>query len=185
MDSRIVIPLIVIVLLFVIVGAVILGRRRSSAHLKEKFGPEYDRTVQQHGSAHKAEAVLSERAKRVDSFKIHELPGRERDQYGADWTDVQRRFVDDPRAAVIEADRLVTKVMSARGYPMGDFAQRASDISVSYPEVVQDYRAARAIVVRHNEGKSSTEDLRQAMVHYRSLFDELLGKGTERGATHG
>lgn len=185
MDTRIVIPVVVVLLLIIIVAAVILSRRRSSAQLKEKFGPEYDRTVEQHGDPRKAEAVLAERAKRVDSFKIHELPGGERDRYAADWIDVQRRFVDDPRAAVIDADRLVTKVMSARGYPMGDFAQRAADISVSYPGVVQNYRAAREIVVRHNEGTSSTEDLRQAMVHYRSLFDELLGTGTEKGVTHG
>jgi hypothetical protein len=150
-------------------------RKHRSAQLKQHFGPEYDRALQEHGNPAKAEAVLAEREARVQKFTIRDLPPTERATYADEWAAVQRRFVDDPSLAVTEADRLVNRVMNARGYPMADFDQRADDISVNYPGVVQNYRSARDIVTRHASGRASTEDLRQAMVYYRSLFDELLG----------
>ena len=111
---------------------------------------------------------------RVEKFSLHPLSPIEREQYANEWAAVQRRFVDDPSMAVTQAEKLVTAVMTARGYPMGDFEQRAADISVHYPLVVQNYRSAREITLRHAQGQSSTEDLRQSMVYFRSLFDELL-----------
>ena len=174
MDTRTLIPVIVVVVALIVVAAIILSRRRKSQQLKEHFGPEYDRTVKMHGDPSKAEAVLLEREKRVDKFSIRALNPVDRERYATEWAAVQRRFVDEPSAAVTEADKLVTTVMAARGYPMADFEQRAADISVHYPALVQNYRAAREITQRHAFGRSSTEDLRRAMVYFRSLFDELL-----------
>jgi hypothetical protein len=175
MDTRIVIPILVIIAVLVAVGVALAARRRRSDQLKRRFGPEYDRTViQQHGDSRRAEATLVDREKRVEAFPLRPLSAVDREAYAMEWAAVQRRFVDDPSAAVGTADRLVGRVMIDRGYPMTNFEQRAADISVSYPSVVQNYRAAHDIVVRHSESKATTEDLRQAMVHYRSLFDELL-----------
>lgn len=175
MDPKVLVAIIVVLAIIVIAALVIARRRQRSTHLKQQFGPEYDRTLQEHGNAAKAEAVLAEREERVHKFTIRELPATERAAYADEWAAVQRRFVDDPSMAVNEADRLVNRVMTARGYPMGDFDRRADDISVNYPNVVQNYRSACDIVNRHSTGRASTEDLRQAMVYYRSLFDELLG----------
>lgn len=175
MDPKVLIAIIVVLAIIVIAAVVISRRRQRSTHLKQHFGPEYERALQQHGDASKAEAALAEREERVHKLTIRELPASERAAYADEWAAVQRRFVDDPSMAVNEADRLVNRVMTARGYPMGDFDQRAEDISVNYPTVVQNYRSAREIAVRHSSGRASTEDLRQAMVYYRSLFDELLG----------
>ncbi len=164
------------ILVLIIVIAVIASsiRKKRSMQLREKFGPEYDAVVAQRGNASKAEAELASRQTRVEKFTLRALPSVERDRYMSEWAAVQRRFVDDPAFAVNEADALVTQVMSARGYPMSDFEQRSADISVHHPRVVQNYRSARAIVVRHGQGQASTEDLRQAMVHCRGLFEELL-----------
>jgi hypothetical protein len=187
MDNRTLIAIIVVIAAAIIVAAVIISRRRKSEHLKQQFGPEYDRTLKQHGDSRHAEAVLLEREKRVNKFSLRPLNAADRERYAAEWAAVQRRFVDEPSAAVTQADKLVTNVMAARGYPMADFEQRAADISVNYPTVVQNYRAAREITVRHDRGQSSTEDLRRAMVYFRSLFDELLGTPkttTTVGETH-
>jgi FtsZ-interacting cell division protein ZipA len=186
MDIRVLIAIIIVVVAAIVVAAVIINRRRRSEHLKERFGPEYDRTLKQHGDSTRAEAVLIDREKRVEKFTLRNLNPADRERYAGEWAAVQRRFVDEPSAAVTEADKLVTNVMAARGYPMGDFEQRAADISVNYPTVVQNYRAAREITVRHERGQSSTEDLRRAMVYFRSLFDELLGtpKTASVGAPH-
>ena len=186
MDTRTLIILIVAVVAIVIVAAVIITRQRRSQHLKQQFGPEYDRAIQQHGDARHAEAVLIDREKRVEKFALRPLTPSDRERFAEDWAAVQRRFVDDPSTAVNQADKLVTTVMAARGYPMSDFDQRAADISVNYPTVVENYRSAREITLRHSQGKSSTEDLRQAMVYFRSLFDELLGtpKSQTVGAPH-
>ncbi|HEV2579054.1 MAG TPA: hypothetical protein VGU25_17750 [Acidobacteriaceae bacterium] len=175
MDPKVLVAIIVVLAIIVIAAIVISRRRQRSTHLKQHFGSEYDRALQQHGNAAKAEAALAEREERVHKLTIRELPASERAAYADEWAAVQRRFVDDPSMAVNEADRLVNRVMTARGYPMGDFDQRAEDISVNYPTVVQNYRSAREIAVRRSTGSASTEDLRQAMVYYRSLFDELLG----------
>ncbi|MFC5862793.1 hypothetical protein ACFPT7_10865 [Acidicapsa dinghuensis] len=176
---------VVVVVLLVLVGWLI-ERKRRGEKLRQKFGPEYDRVVQQQGDARKAEALLAEREKRVSKFSIRHLTMADRERYVNEWAAVQRRFVDDPAMAVMEADSLVTALMTARGYPMTDFEQRAADISVSYPRVVQNYRAARVIVGRHSQGQATTEDMRQAMVYYRSLFEELLETpaGEKRGGVH-
>jgi hypothetical protein len=174
MDTRVLIAIIVVIAVVLIVAAIVITQRRKSEHLKQHFGPEYDRTVKLHGDSRHAEAILVEREKRVEKFSLHSLTPMDRERYATEWAAVQRRFVDDPSEAVTQADKLVTTVMAARGYPMGDFEQRAADVSVSYPTAVQNYRAAREIAVRHDQGKSSTEDLRRGMVYYRSLFDELL-----------
>lgn len=183
MDPKVIVAIIVVLAIILIAAIVISRRRHRSTHLKQHFGPEYEREVQQRGDPAKAEAALAEREARVHKFSIRDLPATERAAYAEEWAAVQRRFVDDPSMAVNEADRLVNRVMTARGYPMSDFDQRAADISVNYPSVVQNYRSAREIVVRHTGGRASTEDLRQAMVYYRSLFDELLG-GTTTAATN-
>ncbi|HEY6445741.1 MAG TPA: hypothetical protein VIY53_04720 [Acidobacteriaceae bacterium] len=175
MDTRILIPALIIVAVIVVIAVALLARRRRSNQLKQRFGPEYDRTVvQQRGDSRRAEETLVEREKRVETFPLRSLTPVDREAYAMEWATVQRRFVDDPSAAVGTADRLVSRVMTDRGYPMTDFDQRAADISVTYPQVVQNYRAAHDIVLRHTDGHATTEELRQAMVHYRSLFDELL-----------
>jgi hypothetical protein len=174
MDTNIVVSIVIGVAVLIVIIALLIIRKRKSDQLKQHFGPEYDRVVQQHGGPRRAEAILAEREKRVEKFSLRPLPPGEWERYLEEWASVQKRFVDDPSLAVTEADALVTRVMAARGYPMGDFEQRAADISVNHPGVVQNYRSAREIVVRHVKRQSTTEDLRQAMVYYRSLFDELL-----------
>ena len=149
-------------------------QRRQRAHLRERFGPEYDRTLRHVGDLHRAEADLAAREKRVARFQIRQLTADEATRFGEVWNHVQALFVDDPRGAIDEADRLVAEVMTARGYPMADFDQRVSDVSVDHPVVVEHYRAARDIAARHKRGEATTEDLRQALVHYRTLFDDLL-----------
>jgi len=145
-----------------------------SQKLRERFGPEYDRVVKQEGDPRKAEGVLEFLEKRRAKFKIRPLSAADRSGFAVRWNEVQSRVVDDPRAAVTVAESLVSEVMQARGYLIGEFEQRAADISVDYPVVVENYRAAHAIALRHSAGQASTEDLRQAMVHDRKLFQELL-----------
>jgi FtsZ-interacting cell division protein ZipA len=181
MDPKVVTAIIVVVALVIVVAAVLYSRRRQTEHLKQKFGLEYERVVHQHGDPQRAETVLAAREKRVSRLELRALPPTERDRYAQKWALVQKQFVDDPKGSVNEADRLVTEVMTARGYPMSEFNQRADDVSVNYPNAVGNYRAAHDIVLRHGRGQTSTEDLRKAMVHFRSLFDELLGAP---GAAH-
>jgi hypothetical protein len=171
--------LIIAVAAVVIVAAVwlLLGRRRSEA-LRQRFGPEYDHAVRAEGDARRAEAALEARARRVEALHIQPLAPADASRFEASWRAVQARFVDDPKGAVTEGDRLVGEVMAARGYPVGDFEQRVADISVDHPDVVMNYRAAREIALLHGRGEATTEDLRQAMVHYRALFHELLETGT-------
>jgi hypothetical protein len=183
MDARILIPIAAVVIIFVIVAVALIVRRRRTEQLKRRFGPEYDRTVlEQHGDARVAEAALAEREKRVEKFPLRVLSAVDHEAYTVEWAAVQRRFVDDPSAAVGSADRLVGRAMIDRGYPMTDFEQQAADISVSYPVVVQNYRAGHEIVMRHADGDATTEELRQAMIHYRTLFDELLQPAAEANA---
>ncbi len=177
MDNRILIPVVIIVVALIVIAAIMIVRARRSKHLKQQFGPEYDRTLSMQGDSRQAEAILIEREKRVEKFTLRPLTPVDRQRFAAEWTAIQNRFVDDPSMAVTEADKLVTTVMAARGYPMADFEQRAADISVNYPTVVQNYRSAREFTVRHALGQSTTEQLRQAMVYFRSLFDELLETG--------
>jgi hypothetical protein len=176
----------VLIVAIVVIAAVIVAlawmtqQRRRRAHLRERFGPEYDRTLHAVGTAGKAEAVLAEREARVTEYHIRELDHEERRRFADAWTRIQAKFVDEPAAAVTEADRLVNEVMSARGYPMADFDRRAEDLTVEHGRVVQSYRAAREIAARHARGQASTEDLRQALVHYRELFADLLGEKSVR-----
>ena len=175
MNQSLMIVIAVVVIALLILAAVLISRRRRSQRLKAHFGREYDRAVEEKGSRAKAEADLADREKRVEKLDIRPLDSAERRKLLEDWTQVQARFVDDPRRAVAFADALVGDVMKARGYPVNDFEQRAGDISVDHPIVVEHYRAAHEIAVRDHAGKASTEDLRQAMIHYRALFDNLVG----------
>ena len=165
----------IIVVAVLIVAGIAWSRRRRSEHLKDRFGREYDRTVEAKGDRAKAEADLAEREKRVEKLHIRPLEPNERREFLGRWTDVQARFVDDPARAVAFADALLGDVMKARGYPVSDFDQRVGDISVDHPVVVEHYHKAHEIAVRHGRGDASTEDLRQAMIHYRALFDNLVG----------
>jgi hypothetical protein len=181
MDPKI-IALIVGVVIAIVAIALILMQRRKAA-LRQRFGSEYDRAVREGGSERKAQSLLQERERRVEKFHIRPLSNAERQQSAEHWRVVQTRFVDDPRGAVTEADESVVSLMKTRGYPMADFEQRAADLSVDHPHVVSNYRAAHEIAVRHRQGRASTEDLRQAMIHYRSLFEDLLNgvkPGTNR-----
>jgi hypothetical protein len=150
-------------------------RRARSRRLREDFGPEYDRTLEERGDRRQAEAHLREREERRDSLDIRPLPPASRERYAREWGDVQALFVDDPVGAVAGADALVTVVMRERGYPMDDFEAQAELVSVDHPGVVEDYRAGHAAFAAHARGEAGTEDLRRAMVHYRALFDDLLG----------
>jgi hypothetical protein len=147
--------------------------RRQRVNLRERFGPEYERTVEAVGPS-RAESVLRERAARVSRFDLRKLTQAQADAFLREWRRIQARFVDDPDGAVDEADRLVTQVMTARGYPLEDFDRRADDVSVDHPVVVQNYRTARALALRRQRGEAGTEEMRQAVVNYRALFDELL-----------
>ena len=164
-----------IIVVALILAAILWSRRARSEHLKDHFGPEYDRAVEAKGGRAKAEADLAEREKRVKKLEIRPLEPAERREFGSRWEDVQARFVDDPARAVAFADALIGDVMKARGYPVSDFDQRAGDISVDHPIIVEHYHKAHDIAVRHGRGEASTEDLRQAMIHYRALFDNLVG----------
>jgi hypothetical protein len=163
----------VVVILLLGLAAWAYTSRRRRVNLRERFGPEYERTVEAVGPA-RAESVLRERAERVSRFDLRKLTQDQADAFAREWRRIQARFVDDPDAAVGEADQLVTQVMAARGYPLEDFERRAADLSVDHPVVVQNYRIARTLAVRRQRGEAGTEELRQAVVNYRALVDELL-----------
>jgi hypothetical protein len=148
--------------------------------LRQRFGPEYDATVKRLGSKARAEAELKRREKRVARFEIVPLAAADAARFSQAWTRLQGSFVDDPKGVLIEADRLVRELLLKRGYPVADFDLRAADISVDHPVVVNNYRAAQRIVSLDQRGEASTEDLRKAVVHFRALFDELLGKENTR-----
>lgn len=174
MDPKVIVAIVVVAL--IIVGAALMfQRKREGERLKQQFGPEYEHQVREAGGSRaKAEAELLKREKRVEKLDIKPLPPERRDAFAADWQQVQAKFVDDPERSIALADALVAEVMKARGYPVDDFEQRAADISVDHPGLVANYRAAHDIAVRRSQGKADTEDLRSALIGYRSLFDELL-----------
>ena len=175
LNPKLIALLATLVVIFAVVAWLyVRNRRNATADMRKKFGPEYDRAVVTHGSERKAEAKLADREKRVEKLSIRDLDLPERDRYSKQWQDVQSRFVDSPKGAVAEADDLVSSVMKARGYPVTDFDQRAADISVDHPRVVENYRSAHAIALRVGKDAATTEDLRTAMIHYRSLFEELV-----------
>jgi hypothetical protein len=163
----------------VIVGLVIWGivRARRTATLRDRFGPEYDRTLASRDGRRDAERDLEARRERRDQLEIRPLSLTARDRYTTLWTQTQARFVDDPMGSLRDADSLVATVMNDRGYPMDRFEQRAADISVDHPVVVENYRNAHAATVATDEGRSSTEDMRRGIQHYRMLFEELLDTG--------
>jgi hypothetical protein len=170
--------IVAVVVILVIAGAAIAlssSRRRSSERLREELGPEYDRTLQAMGGEKKAQTELEQRRKRVEALNIRPLAEIERTSFLAAWTAVQSKFVDEPGQAIVDADHLIMQVMQARAYPVADFEQRAADISVNYPALVSNYRAAQAIAVKNEQRQADTEELRQAVLQYRSLFKELLG----------
>jgi hypothetical protein len=175
MDPRLIaLAAAVIVIVAAVAWLYVRKRRGTTAGLRQKFGPEYDRAVLTHGSERKAEAKLADREKRIEKLNIRDLDSMEHERYSKQWQAVQSRFVDSPKGAVAEADDLVSSVMKARGYPVSDFEQRAADISVDHPRVVENYRSAHEIVLRVGKDQATTEDLRTAMIHYRSLFEELV-----------
>ena len=175
MSTTYIILIVVMVLAVgIVLGLVYSGRNKRSARLKDQFGPEFDHTVEAMGGKKKAQKELVERQKHVKALDIHPLSASERARYLTDWAVVQSKFVDEPGQAIGNADRLINEVMQSRAYPVADFEQRAADISVSYPNLVSNYRAARAIAIKNEQHKADTEELRQAMIYYRSLFDELV-----------
>ena len=184
MDTNAILGVIVVLAAVIVIAIAVLAvrRRRQSEELEDRFGPEYERTVNQYGSRDKAEQELRAREKRVESFNLKPLDTGERDRLTEEWRVTQAEFVDAPGKAIRDADRLVQEAMQARGYPVGDFEQRATDISVDHPNVVTHYRTAHEIAQREERGKATTEDLRQAMVHYRALFQDLLADTTEAPA---
>lgn len=169
----IIIAVVVVVIIGVVMALVFTGRNRSG-QLQEHFGAEYEHTVQALGDEKKAQTELSERQKHVESLNIRPLTEGERERYQVDWAAIQSKFVDEPGQAIEAADRLIMEVMQLRAYPVSDFEQRAADISVKYPALVSNYRAARVIAIKNKDHQADTEELRQAMIYYRSLFDELL-----------
>ena len=172
-QSTMTVLIVVAVVVLAAVGWLVWQRKRSEV-LREQYGPEYDRTVRQMGDQRRAESELIKRQERVEQLDIRPLSASQRSDYMDRWRTVQAKFVDDPKGAVTDADGLVTDVLKARGYPVADFDQRAADLSVHHPRVVENYRAARDIAQRHRRGEATTEDLRQAMVFYRALFQDLL-----------
>jgi hypothetical protein len=169
---------VVILVIAVVAWLFVQKRRSTTADLRRKFGPEYERTVQQQGSERKAQANLADRQERVEKLNIRDLDLMERERFSKQWESVQSRFVDSPRGAVAEADDLVSSLMKTRGYPVSDFDHRAADISVDHPRVVENYRSAHEIALRVGKNGASTEELRTAMIHYRFLFEELVQVST-------
>jgi hypothetical protein len=171
------IVVIAVALALVILGAAIwprVARRRRTERLQGQFGPEYERAVLTAGDERKAEEELEGRRKHVESLNVRPLSATDCERYLAEWKSVQSKFVDEPGQAIVDADRLIMEVMRLRAYPVSEFEQRAADISVSYPALVSDYRAARAIAIRNEQHQADTEELRQALIHYRSLFEQLV-----------
>jgi hypothetical protein len=182
--------IIVIVIAVVVVAAIVvvgyrMARQNRTERLRQQYGPEYDRAIDQSDSQREAESELRSRTKRHEQLELRDLDPSEREGFERRWSDVQGKFVDDPSTAVHDADLLVLEVMSARGYPVEDFDQRADDLSVSHPEVTQRYREARHIAQANKDGNASTEDLRQAVTSFRSLVMALLADDGQRSSTNG
>jgi hypothetical protein len=173
-QELIVAAVILVVLIAVAIGVFIQRRGARTLAFRNRFGSEYERAVLTHGSAREAEAKLADRETRVEALKIRELGVTERERFVTEWHTVQSRFVDHPRAAVTEADDLINALLEARGYPQASFEQRAADVSVHYPRVMENYRVAHSIAVRPGQAEATTEELRTAMIQYRAIFDDLL-----------
>ncbi len=175
MPTNTVIFVVILVAVALVAVAWLIVQRQRSLRLKRRFGPEYDLAVSEYHGRTKAEAELLKREHRVARLTIVPLTAADAARFSQAWSALQSRFIDSPKGVVAEADQLVREVMVKRGYPMGDFERRAADISVDHPAVVSNYRAAQVIAARDAAGEADTEELRKAVVHYRTLFDELLG----------
>ena len=168
--------------LIILIGVILIAAiavwgfllKQRSTRLRSRFGPEYESAIHEYGDRSRAERALEKRAERTENYHIRSLSKEEQQRFSEEWRSAQARFVDDPPLAIHDADQLVCEVMKLRGYPMADFDRRTEDLSVDHPGVVRTYRAAHAIALTEQEGRATTEDLRQAMVYYRELFDELL-----------
>jgi len=174
-NPTLIIVLVAVALATVVAIVIFEQKRRTKARLRGRFGAEYDRAVLAHGSERKAETILADREKRVRSLKLRELSAVHRERFIADWNTTQARFIDHPKGALAEADELVTSLLQAHGYPVSDFEASAEDISVDYPRMIESYRSAHTVAVLSAQDKASTEELRNAMLQYRNLFDELVG----------
>jgi hypothetical protein len=179
--STLILVIVLVVAAIVAVAAISLHKQRQSQRLRRRFGPEYGRTVNELGGQTKAEAELKKREDRVARLNITPLTPTDAARFTQAWNGLQSRFIDNPKGVVAEADHLVRELMTKRGYPMGDFERRAADISVDHPSVVATYRAAQVIAARDMRGEADTEELRKAVVHYRTLFDELLEVNPVKG----
>ena len=180
MDAWIWIVIAVAVVLVLVVVVTAMSGKRRRAHLRGRFGSEYGRTVDDAGNRRAAERDLREREAKHDELELHPLSEASRQRYTQQWTEMQSAFVDRPQVAVAEADRLITDLIRERGYPVDDFETRSQLVSVDHPDVVQNYRTAHTIAARNIEGRTSTEDLRQAVISYRALFEEMLLDDDER-----
>jgi hypothetical protein len=168
---------VIVVLALAVIGiviAILQHERKKSLRLRTRFGAEYERALLEHGSKRKAEAELAAREARVKTLKIQELGATQRERFVAEWNVVQSRFLDHPKGALTEADELVTSLLQARGYPVSGFEEIAADVSVAYPRMIDNYRAAHEVASRTMRGEATTEELRTAMLQYRGLFDELV-----------
>ena len=164
------------IIVLAVIGLIARGARRSrSEALRDKFGPEYEHALREKGNRSRAEQDLIARAEQARNFTIRPLTAEEHARFRADWDRIEMRFLERPTTTVVEADELVEEIMRVRGYPMGDFEKHAADLSVNHPRIVEHYRAGHAAIDSNRDGKSSTEELRQSMLHYRALIDELLG----------
>jgi hypothetical protein len=183
MDNPVIIVLVIALVAAIGAAIWLFMRNRQTSALQDRFGPEYDRALETHHDQREAERELRQREERIEHLNIRPLEREERARFADRWQAVQSRFVDEPTGATDEADELVGEVMAARGYPVGDFEQRAADVSVNHPRVVEHYRAAHAIALRNARGDADTEQLRQALVHFRALFEELLEATTSERET--
>lgn len=175
-DTIFLIVAVVLIIAVLVAGAILYHQQQTQRRrlLRERFGPEYDRLVAATGSSRAAERELDARTQRAAAFHIRSLSAEERAGFTSRWQQVQAEFVDNPKVSLAHADDLLGEVMSSRGYPVQDFEQRAADLSVDHPVVVQHYHAAHGIALRHKKDQATTEDLRRAMIHYRTLFQELV-----------
>lgn len=176
MNALAIIVIVVAIVALAVLGFVLWDRRRTQA-LRSHFGQEFDRAVKQEGSSRRARTVLDLRQKRVSKYQLRPLTAEERDRFTAEWRNIQERFVDDPKDAIAKADHLVSQAVRTRGYPTSDFERQTADLSVYYPHLVGDYRAAHEIVVRSERDQATTEELRLAMQDYRNLFETIVGIG--------
>jgi FtsZ-interacting cell division protein ZipA len=176
--TYLIIGVVVVLVIIGLILGVVSSRRQRSKRFHKKYGTEYDHTIEVMGNEKKAQTEMDERQKHVETLNIRPLSLSERERYLAEWKAVQNKFIDQPGQATVEADHLIMEVMKVRAYPVSDFEQRAADISITYPELVSNYRAAREIAIKNERHQANTEELRQALVYYRALFDELLKEET-------